>query len=247
MIALIEYVGAARGKKRLQLYDEEPLGMRAVRISLPRISGRKGERLLLGAAAVLERLRIKTVCFAEEFDRRGFFLELGFREPDKRRLLAAKSSEIVLAACGELRSVAVISGMIDDAAVTALNTACSHFRWLMVDVGIETGRICAELRRKTGISVLEMPGRPALRHADAAIIFRGAGERCFGAICVVFCADRDARQQISGGRLLEKIEFSVPVNAGRLPAGYDRVQLMAAAFDEKQIKAEELSVLSAVF
>ena len=238
MLALISYSDERPAKRRVRLSDCEAAGMRAVDMRIPRLSGRRAERALRAAAAALCRLSISTVCFSADFDRRVFFAEHGFYEPETRRFLAEKSSEILIAACPSADSVAVLGGMADAASVAALNRVWPRFRNLIVDLGSETGHICAVLRRKTGASVIEAPEESILRHAGAAIVFRGAGERRLDENCVVLCADRAAEKLIHGGRLICAVEFDAAESVGQFPLGFDRTQLLAAAFNGQKLSTD---------
>ena len=138
MVALLEYSekGAPR---RVLLEDVRALGMDSVRVRLPQSARFRRDRFLHEAAAVMSRLGVRTVCFEARFDRRDFFIDRGFREPDTRRLFAAKSAD-VLAAAGVSGAVAVISPIADAAAVvTSMPGASCASRSLVID-GARSGR-----------------------------------------------------------------------------------------------------------
>lgn len=242
MLGLIDYSDKSTRKREIRICASEIVGMRAAAVLLPRHSGKRAERTLRAAAAELERLGISTVCFSEDFDRRGFFLERGFHEPETRRFLAEKSAEVLLAAGCGTDCAAVLSGMADCAAVAALNRACLRFRCLMVDLGAETAAICSALRKRTGASVIEKPEKGMLKRAGAAAVFRGSGERAFGEDCAVFCVDADMRAYLKGGRVIETVVFDAAESLGRLPKRYDGTQLLAAAFSEAKLRADSTAV-----
>lgn len=236
MVALLEYSekGAPR---RVLLEDARALGMDAVRVRLPQSARFRRDRFLREAAEVMSRLGVRTVCFEARFDRCDFFIDRGFREPDTRRLFALKAAD-VLCAAGVTGAVAVISPIADAEAMAAINRVCSRFRRLMVDVGAETGRICAEIRRRTGASVIERPAGAVLMRAEGAIVFRGSEAVRFSDRCAVFCEDGEMREKIKGGKVVERVTFG----AYTAPEGYDIAELLAAAVEAGRLDVDKLSV-----
>lgn len=230
MLALVAHgSGRRREIRRVTL-----LGMTALYAETAK--RRDAERV----ARELTRLRVDRVCFAEGYPYKDAFHEsLSFREADAYGLVAALLTDVAQT-LSDKHAAAYLCGNATRECDEALETLCLHNRWLMVD-GCRSSAL-EDLRRRTGVSIVESPGAERLRSARLAV-FTAPPQREIELPheCVALAADLRYLAGIRGWAHVTGVEV-VCSTEPILPDWFPRDALLAEAVTRGALRRDVLTI-----
>lgn len=231
------------GDTGVDIYEEEILGMPVlrVRVRLPENPrGRTVEARLCRAMDALDRMRIKNVCYNDNFLYKSEFLQEKFGETGTENLWRLKAAEIAGKASDRRDSVFFAAGTLGPRERETAEELCLKFRNVAISSGENTARFCRRIFDRTGTSVISKSAPFGRIYADAAVLFSVPSEiECAGS-CVV--AGGTLPEGVYGfGKIVTEADFDVP-EAPQTPEGYDRQRLLSAAYACGAVKGGEIAV-----
>lgn len=249
MLALIGCNNIGRKKGAVNIDVKTIFGMTVLytEISLHPKKRRINTQAYKETAAKLKECGAYTLCFHESFQAGSYFLGREFETVDMKKLISAKSVDIIFGELMPDARFAVLAERADEESVGALEKACRKNRRVMAHLGIFTDMVCRELERRLGVSVKQVSGTDEWKNADGAIIFHKSPMSAkFRQEVPVLFAEGNRCESVFGGKMVSGTEFFVNKNPGYIPNGFSIAEIIAEAFNEGYLRETEIGVKNTV-
>lgn len=239
--------GAAARREGFGTDETVILGVRMKRVTIKTYAGitqkEAGRRLAL-AAEELRLARAHRVIFAKNFPYREHILREGFEEAESGLVTEALAGRLAAQAADGGRTAALFAERLTGPAFGTLCELCASFRFVTAWTEWSGGRTLEELRRRTGISVLENPPISELQNADAAVFF--APPRLPAVLPEKCVAVEAVAGALEGVLYYRAVSGLTPgLKGGReteLPDCYPAAQLISSALSAGTVKTGDLEI-----
>ena len=249
MLALVGCDNTGRKKGAVKIDAKTIFGMTVLyaEISLHPKKRRINAQAYKETAARLKGCGAYTLCFHESFPEESYFLGREFETVDMKKLISAKSVDIISEAVMPDACFAVLAERADEESVRALEKACRKYRRVIAHLGIFTDMVCRELERRLGVSVKQVSGSDEWKKADGAIIFHNNPVPAkFRQEVPVLFAGGNRCESVFGGKMVSGTEFFVNKDPGYIPNGFSVAEIIAEAFNEGYLREAEIGVKNTV-
>ena len=228
------------GDKRIIVAQENVLGMRAAVFTIfltPRQAekARKYDALL----EMMSRGGVNKVVFKDGFPAEAAVTDKGFPMADTLELWERKAAEIAYSGAKNRRGALLITGRFGRKQAETAEKLSGLFRYVAVASDESCAGFCRRLCEKTGISVIERPGREAVLGSGAAVFFPGGGRVRLADGCLAVC----------GGKAPDNAEGDVSYAcgasfsfSGSTPEGYPKEAIISEALLEGAISDSDITV-----
>ena len=222
------------------------LGMRARRVTIENPTGQGSilRRNIARAAAALRDERAGRIIFADGFAYKEHLKREGFDEMGTDALLAALAGRVAALAAPDGAAAALVARHLAGGAWNTLRELCLRFRCVMAVTDADWNPGFAELRRRTGVSIIEHPSARQLALAGVAVLYDDLPP---GVVLAEHCvAVGGAVRRRRGPRARPEGDRPVSGAAGgsgsRSAAGFPREPILAAALSAGTLSEDDIQI-----
>lgn len=228
------------GDKRIFVAQENVLGMRAAVFTIfmtPRQAEK--QRKYDALMEMMNRGGINKVVFKDGFPSESAVTDKGFRMADTVELWERKAAEIAYSGAKNRRGALLVTGRFGRRQEETAEKLSGLFRYVAVASDESCAGFCRSLCEKTGISVIERPGREAVLNSGAAVFFPGGGSIRLSEECLAVCGGR-APDNVEGG--VSYASGASFLFSGSTPEGYPKEAIMSEALLAGAISDKDITV-----